>query len=51
LIKKQYKLIDNYETYVEAVEHIRSSEFLTFDTETTGLNVRKEDSPFVGNLG
>ena len=42
IMDKQYKLIDNGEIFHEAVKHLSEVEFVAFDTETTGLNVRKE---------
>lgn len=39
---KRYILIDNHEAFVEAIHHLNNSEYVAYDTETTGLNVRKE---------
>jgi DNA polymerase I-like protein with 3'-5' exonuclease and polymerase domains len=39
---KRYVLIDNEEKYWEALTHLDSVEYVAYDTETTGLNVRKE---------
>lgn len=39
---KKYVLIDNHEAFVEAIHHLNNSEYVAYDTETTGLNVRKE---------
>lgn len=41
-MQKTYKIISSEAEYLEALEHINESEFLAFDTETTGLNVRKD---------
>ncbi len=40
---KRYVLIDNDEKFQEAVDHLNSVEYVAYDTETTGLNVRKEE--------
>ena len=40
LIKKNYTIIKDKTTLLEAHNHIDSSEFLTYDVESTGLNVR-----------
>ena len=42
MIKKQYTIITTHDQAREAIEYIRSCEYLTYDTETTGLNVRKD---------
>ena len=39
---KKYVLIDNEEKYWEALTHLDTVEYVAYDTETTGLNVRKE---------
>ena len=39
---KRYVLIDNEEKYWEALTHLDNVEYVAYDTETTGLNVRKE---------
>lgn len=39
---KKYVLIDNEEKYWEALTHLDNVEYVAYDTETTGLNVRKE---------
>lgn len=39
---KKYILIDNEEKYWEALTHLDNVEYVAYDTETTGLNVRKE---------
>lgn len=40
--KKDYTVIDKDYNLQPAIDHIESSEYLSFDTETTGLNVRKD---------
>lgn len=40
---KRYVLIDSEEKFQEAIEHLNSVEYVAYDTETTGLNVRKEE--------
>ena len=40
--EKDYKLINSIEVYQEARQHILDSDYLAFDTETTGVNVRKD---------
>ena len=42
VINKKYILIDNEEKYWEALTHLDNVEYVAYDTETTGLNVRKE---------
>jgi DNA polymerase I-like protein with 3'-5' exonuclease and polymerase domains len=42
VINKKYILIDNDEKYWEALTHLDNVEYVAYDTETTGLNVRKE---------
>lgn len=39
---KKYILIDNEDKYWEALTHLDNVEYVAYDTETTGLNVRKE---------
>jgi DNA polymerase I-like protein with 3'-5' exonuclease and polymerase domains len=39
---KKYILIDNEEKYWEALTHLDKVEYVAYDTETTGLNVRKD---------
>jgi len=39
---KKYVLIDNEDKYWEALNHLDKVEYVAYDTETTGLNVRKE---------
>ena len=41
-MQKQYKLITNQKIFEEAVQHLHSYEVIAYDTETTGLNVRKD---------
>jgi len=42
LIEKDYTVIMNMRDYVAALKHIEDSTYLAFDTETTGLNTRKD---------
>lgn len=42
VINKKYILIDSEEKYWEALTHLDNVEYVAYDTETTGLNVRKE---------
>jgi DNA polymerase I-like protein with 3'-5' exonuclease and polymerase domains len=42
VINKKYILIDNEEKYWEALTHLDNVQYVAYDTETTGLNVRKE---------
>lgn len=42
-INKQYYHVDSSETVNLLIEHINQSEVLAYDTETTGLNVRKDE--------
>lgn len=39
---KRYVLIDNDDKFTEAIQHLSDVRFVAYDTETTGLNVRKE---------
>lgn len=39
---KKYTIIQSHEQYLELLKHIDGSDYLAFDTETTGLNTRKE---------
>ena len=41
-IEKKYYHVDSIETVNLLIEHINQSEVLAYDTETTGLNVRKD---------
>ena len=40
-IVKRYTIIKNKDQYEEAINHIKSSDFLAYDVESDGLNVRK----------
>lgn len=40
-IKKNYTIVTDNATYSQLEKHISSFEYFAFDTETTGLNVRK----------
>ena len=42
-INKNYKIILTPADLAEANRHIEESNHIAFDTETTGLNVRKKD--------
>ena len=42
MIKKNYTIINDAATYSEAILHIRACNYLTYDVEATGLNVRKD---------
>ena len=39
---KQYKIVRNIVDFKAMLQHIEDSEILAYDTETTGLNVRKD---------
>jgi len=39
--QKSYVTVNNKETLKELVQHIRTSEYVAFDTETDSLNPRK----------
>jgi uncharacterized protein YprB with RNaseH-like and TPR domain len=41
-IEKKYYHVDSIETVNLLIEHINQSEVLAYDTETTGLNVRRD---------
>jgi len=41
-IEKKYYHVDSIETVNLLIEHINQSEVISYDTETTGLNVRKD---------
>ena len=43
MLKKNYVVITNDDQFTEAVEHLKNSELVAYDTETTGLNVRKDE--------
>jgi len=42
MIKKNYCIINSPDLYTKAVLHIRKHDYLSYDTEATGLNVRKD---------
>ena len=51
---KDYKIINNLNIWKEALSHVENNEYLAFDTETTGLNVRKDTIigySFTGEIG
>lgn len=51
---KRYVLIDSADTLQEAIQHLANHTTFAFDTETTGLNVRKErviGFSFTGEVG
>lgn len=39
---KQYKIVKNSDDLRAMLQHIHDSEYIAYDTETTGLNVRKD---------
>jgi DNA polymerase III epsilon subunit-like protein len=41
-MQKNYKIISSKQEYSEALEHVKNSDVVAYDTETTGLNVRKD---------
>lgn len=41
-VKKDYTIISNIIDYNKAIKHIEDSQFLAYDTETNGLNVRRD---------
>jgi len=41
-VKKEYTLVTNVLDLHKAIKHIDESNYLTFDVESTGLNVRKD---------
>ena len=54
MVKKNYKIIKTTKDFQEALFHIDSCDYLAFDTETTGLNVRKDKIigySFSGEIG
>jgi DNA polymerase I-like protein with 3'-5' exonuclease and polymerase domains len=54
MYNKDYKIINNLDIWKEALSHVENSEYLAFDTETTGLNVRKDTVigySFTGKIG
>jgi DNA polymerase I-like protein with 3'-5' exonuclease and polymerase domains len=42
MIEKQYEIVTNILSLHKLIDHINSSGYLAFDTETTGLNTRKD---------
>lgn len=53
-MEKNYILIDSADTLQEAIQHLANHTTFAFDTETTGLNVRKErviGFSFTGEVG
>ena len=42
MVKKEYVIIKDTRSFKKALDHIEDSEYLAFDTETTGLNTRKD---------
>lgn len=54
MVKKEYKIITDIKDFKKAIDHINSCDYLAFDTETTGLNVRKDKIigySFSGEIG
>jgi len=54
MVKKDYKIITDIHDFKKAIDHINSCDYLAFDTETTGLNVRKDKVigySFSGEIG
>jgi len=54
MVNKNYTIIKTKKDFTEALNHIKESEYLAFDTETTGLNVRKDKVigySFSGEIG
>lgn len=41
-MSKYYKVVQTEEDYNEMLQHIEQSEYIAYDTETTGLNTRKD---------
>jgi DNA polymerase I-like protein with 3'-5' exonuclease and polymerase domains len=53
-MEKDYKIINTVRLFLEARKHVQDSQHLAFDTETTGLNVRKDKVigySFTGTIG
>ena len=53
-VLKKYTIIKDHFDLARAIKHIETSDFLAFDTETTGLNVRKDSvigMSFCGKAG
>jgi DNA polymerase I-like protein with 3'-5' exonuclease and polymerase domains len=42
MIEKQYEIVTNILSLNKLISHINSHDYLAFDTETTGLNTRKD---------
>lgn len=42
MIEKQYEIVTNILSLNKLINHINSHDYLAFDTETTGLNTRKD---------
>lgn len=54
MVTKDYLIIKTLNDFNKALKHIQLSEYLAFDTETTGLNVRKDKIigySFTGEIG
>lgn len=54
MVEKNYTIIKYNRSFKKALKHIKDSEYLAFDTETTGLNVRKDKVigySFSGEIG
>ena len=54
MVEKNYLIIKGLSDFNKAINHIKSSDYLAFDTETTGLNVRKDKIigySFTGEIG
>jgi|11_taG_2_1085331.scaffolds.fasta_scaffold00431_12 DNA polymerase I-like protein with 3'-5' exonuclease and polymerase domains len=54
MVKKDYTIINDKRSFQKALQHAKQSEYLAFDTETTGLNVRKDKVigySFSGDIG
>jgi DNA polymerase I-like protein with 3'-5' exonuclease and polymerase domains len=54
MVNKKYITIKTRNDFIKAKNHIKNSEYLAFDTETTGLNVRKDKVigySFTGEIG
>lgn len=54
MVTKDYLIIKTLNDFNKTLKHIQDSEYLAFDTETTGLNVRKDriiGYSFTGKIG
>jgi DNA polymerase I-like protein with 3'-5' exonuclease and polymerase domains len=54
MVEKDYIIIKGLYDFKKATDHIKCSDYLAFDTETTGLNVRKDKIigySFTGQIG